>query len=169
MVLTACDSGTSATPTSVPAPPTATTAAAVEQPTTAPEATTATTGTGGTTSEPATKGIMTISVAQQATWIRNFNPFTGDFRFPTINGVFEPMMIYNTVKGEMVPWLATKSEWSADNKKLTLTLRDDVKWSDGQPFTAKDVVFPSTCSRPSPACRVAAARRCSAIPPMSIP
>jgi peptide/nickel transport system substrate-binding protein len=50
-------------------------------------------------------------------------------------------MIYNTVKGELVPWLATKYEWSADNKKLTFTLRDDVKWSDGQPFSASDVAF----------------------------
>ena len=87
---------------------------------------------------------MTISVAQQATWIRNFNPFSGDFRFPTINGIYEPMMIYNVVKGELQPWLATKYEWSADNKSLTFTLRDDVKWSDGQPFTAADVAYTFT-------------------------
>src|SRR3712207_7988901 len=60
----------------------------------------------------------------QSTWIRNFNPFSGDFRFPTINGIYEPLMIYNTVKGELVPWLATDYEWSSDNKKLTFTLRD---------------------------------------------
>jgi peptide/nickel transport system substrate-binding protein len=84
---------------------------------------------------------MTVSTQQQATWIRNFNPFSNDFRFPTVNGMYEPLMIYNTVKGELVPWLATKYEWSSDNKKLTITLRDDVKWSDGQPFTAKDVAF----------------------------
>ena len=84
---------------------------------------------------------MTLSVQQQATWVRNFNPFVGDFRFPTIHGTYEPLMIYNTVKGELMPWLATEYKWSDDNKKLTFTLRDDVKWSDGQPFTAKDVAF----------------------------
>ena len=143
LILTACDSGAQATPTSVPAAPTATTAAAppADAPTATTGATDAPTATTGTSMTPSTKGIMTISVAQQATWIRNFNPFTGDFRFPTINGTFEPMMIYNTVKGEMVPWLATKFEWSADNKKLTMTLRDDVKWSDGTAFSSKDVAF----------------------------
>jgi len=40
-----------------------------------------------------------------------------------------------------VPWLATKYEWSADNKMLTFTLRNDVKWSDGQPFKAADVAY----------------------------
>ena len=40
-----------------------------------------------------------------------------------------------------MPWLATKYEWSADNKTLTFTLRNDVKWSDGQAFTAKDVAY----------------------------
>ena len=40
-----------------------------------------------------------------------------------------------------MPWLATQSEWSADNKKLTLTLRPGVQWSDGTPFTANDVAF----------------------------
>jgi peptide/nickel transport system substrate-binding protein len=134
LVLAACGPET-ATPTPVA---TATTAApAADQPT-------ATTGTTEEATKPAGEageGILTVSVQQQATWIRNFNPFSGDFRFPTINGMFEPLMIYNTVKGELVPWLATEYEWSADNKKLTVTLRDDVKWSDGEDFTADDVVF----------------------------
>jgi peptide/nickel transport system substrate-binding protein len=133
------------------------TACGGENPTTAPApaADTPTAGGGATTDATATTGsaapvpaagagIMTISVAQQATWIRNFNPFSGDFRFPTINGIYEPLMIYNVVKGELVPWLATKYEWSADNKNLTITLRNDVKWSDGQPFKASDVVYTFT-------------------------
>jgi peptide/nickel transport system substrate-binding protein len=139
LVLSACDiTPAQSTPTAVTTQPTATTATSTDAPT-------ATTGTGSAeATKPvgeAGKGIMTISVAQQSTWIRNFNPFSGDFRFPTINGIYEPMMIYNTIKGELVPWLATKYEWSTDNKKLTLTLRDDVKWSDGEDFTAEDVVF----------------------------
>ncbi|MEO8288699.1 MAG: ABC transporter substrate-binding protein [Chloroflexota bacterium] len=141
LLLTACGES-AATPTAVAttAPEvaaTATTAEVIPNPTdttTAPAEATKPAASAGT-------GIMTISVAQQATWVRNFNPFSGDFRFPTINGIYEPMMIYNTVKGEMVPWLATKYEWSADNKKLTMTVRSDVKWSDGQAFSADDVVF----------------------------
>jgi peptide/nickel transport system substrate-binding protein len=86
---------------------------------------------------------LTAIQEQQASWIRNFNPLIapGTARFPTRAGVYEPLMIFNVLKGEFVPWLAAKHEWSADNKKLTLSLRPGVKWSDGQPFTAKDVVF----------------------------
>ena len=38
------------------------------------------------------------------------------------------------------PDLATKWNWSEDGKELTFTLRQGVKWHDGQPFTAKDVL-----------------------------
>jgi peptide/nickel transport system substrate-binding protein len=86
---------------------------------------------------------LTVIQEQQASWIRNFNPLIapGTARWPTRAGVYEPLMIFNTLKGEFVPWLAMKHEWSADNKKLTLSLRPGVKWSDGQPFTARDVAF----------------------------
>jgi peptide/nickel transport system substrate-binding protein len=140
LVLTACDAQQSpATPTPIAPAATNTTTQAADPTATTAQATDPTATTGQ--SAPAGNGIMTISVAQQSTWIRNFNPFSGDFRFPTFYGIYEPMMIYNTIKGELMPWLATKYEWSADNKKLTLTLRDDVKWSDGKPFVANDVVF----------------------------
>ncbi len=117
---------------------TSTTAAASAEPaaSAAPGATTGAAPVGN-----AAKGVMTVSVQQQATWIRNFNPLISDFRFPAVHGMYEPLMIYNTVKGELMPWLATGYEWSSDNKKLTFTLRSDVKWSDGQPFSAKDVAF----------------------------
>lgn len=109
----------------------ATTAPASGAATTAPAA-----QTGG-----AVKGIMTISTEQQATWVRNFNPLAGDRRWPAREGMYEPLMVYNTIKGELVPWLATEYKWSDDNKKLTFTTHDNVKWSDGQPFSAKDVAF----------------------------
>ena len=151
LLLSAC--GGEAPATTAPAAATATTAPAAGSTeataTPAPAAgsteataTTAPASQGGQTAgAPATSGVMTISVAQQATWIRNFNPLGSDNRFPTVHGIYEPMMIYNTVKGEIVPWLATKYEWSSDNKTLTFTLRNDVKWSDGQPFSATDVAY----------------------------
>lgn len=43
--------------------------------------------------------------------------------------------------GEFVPWLATEYKWSPDATKLTMTMRDGVKWSDGEPFTAQDVAY----------------------------
>ncbi|MEJ7651457.1 MAG: ABC transporter substrate-binding protein [Nakamurella sp.] len=43
--------------------------------------------------------------------------------------------------GKIVPLLAEKYEVSSDNKTYTFTLRKDVKFSDGAPFTAADAVF----------------------------
>ena len=40
----------------------------------------------------------------------------------------------------IVPDLAQSWSWSADNKALTFKLQEGVKWHDGKPFTAKDVV-----------------------------
>lgn len=44
-------------------------------------------------------------------------------------------------QGEIIPNVAQAWEWSDDNKVLTLSLREGIKWSDGVPFTADDVVF----------------------------
>lgn len=41
---------------------------------------------------------------------------------------------------KMIPALAAKWESSKDQKKWVFTLRDDVKWTDGTPFTAQHVV-----------------------------
>ncbi|MEC9465382.1 MAG: ABC transporter substrate-binding protein, partial [Myxococcota bacterium] len=50
-------------------------------------------------------------------------------------------MIFNSVKGEWVPWLATAYVWSEDHGELTFDIREGVRWSDGQPFGPKDIVF----------------------------
>jgi peptide/nickel transport system substrate-binding protein len=50
------------------------------------------------------------------------------------------LMTYDR-EGTRLPRLAEKWEASDDGKTYTFTLREGVKWSDGQPFTAEDVVF----------------------------
>ena len=42
--------------------------------------------------------------------------------------------------GSIVPDLAKSWSWSADGKALTFRLQEGVKWHDGKPFTAQDVV-----------------------------
>jgi peptide/nickel transport system substrate-binding protein len=59
-------------------------------------------------------------------------------------GIYNNLVLYDQHKpqnsmGTIVPELATSWAWSADNKNLIFKLRQDVKWHDGQPFTAKDV------------------------------
>lgn len=43
--------------------------------------------------------------------------------------------------GQIVPVLASKYSWSADRKTITFTLRQGVKFSNGDPLTAADVVY----------------------------
>lgn len=89
-----------------------------------------------------TEGLyLTINFEQQGTWVRNFNPFSWDALGSTLTAIYEPMMIYNKATGELVPWLASEYSWGEDNTLLILNLREGVKWSDGESFTANDVMY----------------------------
>ena len=72
-------------------------------------------------------------------------------RWPTWAGIHEPLIICNRVTGQFTPWLATAYAWSSDNLKLRFTLRAGVRWSDGVPFSARDVVFTFELMRRFPA------------------
>jgi peptide/nickel transport system substrate-binding protein len=87
--------------------------------------------------------LVAVSTEAQQTWLRNFNPLLneGSVRWPTHCGFYEPLVVYNEINGETLPWLATAWEFSADAKTLTFTIREGVNWSDGTPLTAKDVAF----------------------------
>jgi peptide/nickel transport system substrate-binding protein len=55
--------------------------------------------------------------------------------------VYEYFFYENLQTGEYIPWLATGYEYNDDFTAITVSLRDGVEWSDGEPFTADDVVF----------------------------
>lgn len=101
----------------------------------------------------APEGVLVVSQEQQASWVRNFNPLTtaSAARWPTLAGVYEPLLVFNSVNSEYVPWLAVAHEWREGNRVLRLTTRDGVLWSDGQPFTAADVAFTLNLMREYPA------------------
>jgi peptide/nickel transport system substrate-binding protein len=58
----------------------------------------------------------------------------------TLDKIFEPLYITNPA-GQLVPWLAQGHTVSADGKTWTFALRPGIKFSDGRPVTADDVVF----------------------------
>jgi peptide/nickel transport system substrate-binding protein len=88
--------------------------------------------------------VLTVSVGpRQGTWTRSFNPFRSDSesRWPAWAGVYEPLIVFNRATGAFMPWLASAHAWSRDNLSLRFTIRSGVRWSDGAPFSANDVVF----------------------------
>src|SRR5439155_2990945 len=59
-------------------------------------------------------------------------------------GVFNNLVMYKqdipqTSLKSIVADLATGWSWDEDKTRLTVRLREGVKWHDGAPFTAKDV------------------------------
>ena len=71
----------------------------------------------------------------------NQNPYGGMARDGGLAMMLESLFYLNYETGELVPWLARDHEFNADFTALTVYLREGVEWSDGVPFTAKDVVF----------------------------
>ena len=77
--------------------------------------------------------------------------------------ILEPLARYDE-NGDMVPWLAAgiptldNGGVAQDLMSITWTLRADVVWSDGTPFTAEDVAFTAAyCMDPNGGCSSAAA------------
>ena len=61
---------------------------------------------------------------------------------PNIFGLtYEGLITENPLTGEKEPALAKSWEISEDKLKIVFTLREGLKWSDGQPLTASDVIF----------------------------
>jgi peptide/nickel transport system substrate-binding protein len=77
---------------------------------------------------------------------------TDDYGFPSpftyllgpglVNVNFQyDTLLWKDSTGEPIPWLAKEWSKTPDGKEWRFVLRDGVKWHDGQPFTADDVVF----------------------------
>jgi peptide/nickel transport system substrate-binding protein len=85
---------------------------------------------------------VTIANVAGQTWTCNFNPFNPTVQFLSFGTVYEELVFVNELKsGATSPWLASKFAWSNHAKTLTFTIRKGVKWSDGKPLTAADVLF----------------------------
>ncbi|WP_435748949.1 ABC transporter substrate-binding protein [Microbacterium sp. PMB16] len=108
-------------------------------------------GGGGSGESPA----LTIAKPDGAITTESNNPWVGDSsanRLGYKNVIFEPLAMVNAVgENETTPWLAEKVEWNDDYTQLTVTPRKGVTWSDGEDFTADDVVFSFEMIRDTPA------------------
>jgi len=98
-------------------------------------------GTSSNTGGGAEADTLIAYTGQAGDYQINFNPFS-----PTLIGgpgtIFESLFFFNQVKDvDPVPLLGTEYAWNEDGTVLTITTREDVTWSDGEPFSAKDVAF----------------------------
>ena len=85
---------------------------------------------------------LTIIPNHNASLIRNFNPYAVSRLHTARDFIFEPLVIFNELKGNVPEYrLATGYELSEDLLSITFDLREGVKWSDGETFNADDVVF----------------------------
>lgn len=71
----------------------------------------------------------------------NYNVITSNDRYSlmTVKMLYSPL--YNVTDKGIEYFLADNIETSPEGNVFTVNLKKDVLWNDGQPFTAKDVVF----------------------------
>ena len=55
--------------------------------------------------------------------------------------IYQGLVKQNGITGELQPALAESWAISEDRQRITFTLRDGLKWSDGKPLTVDDVMF----------------------------
>ena len=75
--------------------------------------------------------------------VDSLNPFVGQSTeaYTIYHLNYDFLVRYDAATLEPIPGLAESWSHSPDGKTWTFKLRHDVKWQDGEPFTAKDVVF----------------------------
>ena len=98
-------------------------------------------------------GVVTVDTGAASSFQADFNPFSPNDNIATNGMIYESLYYFDTVDSSQVsPWLATSYAWSDGGRTLTFQIRQGVKWTNGQPFTAADVAFTfqKMISDPSP-------------------
>jgi peptide/nickel transport system substrate-binding protein len=55
--------------------------------------------------------------------------------------IYDSLIVENPITGELEPGLAESWKISDDKQKIVIQLREGLKWSDGEPMTADDIIF----------------------------
>src|SRR5690606_1390044 len=71
----------------------------------------------------------------------DFNPTSFRQDYQVFASYLDPLLRADPITLEPQPWLAESWEINAGGQEIRFWLRQDVRWHDGTPFTAEDVVF----------------------------
>lgn len=70
-----------------------------------------------------------------------FNSALNQSAYSVFGFLYDSLINQNPLTNELEPGLAESWEISDDKQRIVLTLREGLKWSDGEPMTADDIVF----------------------------
>jgi peptide/nickel transport system substrate-binding protein len=70
-----------------------------------------------------------------------FNYPLNQSAFSVFGYLYEGLINENGLTSQLEPGLAESWEVSKDGKKIVFTLREGLKWSDGEPMTTDDIIF----------------------------
>jgi peptide/nickel transport system substrate-binding protein len=90
----------------------------------------------------ASQAPLNLANEQGQLWPCTFNPLNPSSAAYSVGLTYETLDFVNALQNAKVtPWLASSYAWSNANKTLTFTIRSGVKWTDGQAFSAADVLY----------------------------
>jgi peptide/nickel transport system substrate-binding protein len=115
--------------------------------TSAPASAPASSAGAATTSFPRSETLYTSGTAYSPP--SNWNPLdTGNYATGTQGLIYEPLYLYDPIKGSYEPWLATgdlASGWKGNT--YVINIRSGVKWTDGSALTGADVAYSINLAR----------------------
>ena len=96
----------------------------------------------GTGSTPARGGELLATIRSEPATYNRYVPAGASAATDVVTFLTQARLVrVNRATDELEPWLAEGWTVSADNQAYTITIRPDLKFSDGQPMTSADVLF----------------------------
>lgn len=99
-------------------------------------------GGGGDASGDDSGQTLRVWAGSQTPITANFNPFAPTVLHGALGPVLEPLFFFNKLADDPAEGMIGESyEYNEDGTVITVKVKPDLKWNDGEPLTAEDVAF----------------------------